>query len=143
MTTVILRGVSGSGKSFAADAIKSLNTKRVEVCTADDYFIDENGNYNFDRGKLSKAHVACFEKFRKAIESGEFDMVIVANTNTSEWEFKKYSDFSLAKDVPVVYLVVENRHGNSNSHGCPDEAIEKQKQNLTKSLQWAKKKKED
>ncbi len=49
----IIRGLPGSGKTTLAHLIAN------GVCSADDYFTDSEGNYNFDGSKLKHAHEDC------------------------------------------------------------------------------------
>ena len=85
---IILRGCSGAGKSTVAH----LFSGKSVICTADDFFYDEKGVYNFDASKLSDAHTDCRLKFVTAIHDDSIDTIIVANTNTQEKEFDFYLD---------------------------------------------------
>ncbi len=88
MKVVILRGISGSGKSTVAKRLASECEGEVVICSADDYFIN-NEKYKFDSSKLDEAHLACYRKFSSAVTDGK-DLVIVDNTNIQLWEFSGY-----------------------------------------------------
>lgn len=119
-TVVILRGVSNAEKTTFANFIGG------DVCSADDFFTDETGEYKFDASKLSEAHEYCFDKFKKLIDSGS-SRIIISNTNTQYWEFKRYKEYAEEKGYIVFCTILENRHGNRNNHDVPDLAIERQK----------------
>lgn len=51
--------------------------------------------------------------------------VIVANTSTQLKEFQPYMQMAKNHGYKVFTVVVENRHGGKNSHGVPDETLEK------------------
>ena len=50
--------------------------------------------------------------------------IIVSNTFTQEWEMQVYFDLAEQHGFTVFSLIVENRHGNSNIHGVPDDKLE-------------------
>jgi predicted kinase len=104
----IMRGYAGSGKSYKADQIKKEN-ENTEIVSADNYWLDDSGNYNFDVSKLSLAHKDCYDKFTRLVNSGV--NVIVDNTNLKYNDIKKYID----------YLVTNN---NLNSYIYSVELIE-------------------
>ena len=60
----IMRGVSGSGKSHLA---RELTEHKGGVCSADDFFVNKNGKYCYDRRDIGKAHAYCMSKFMDAI----------------------------------------------------------------------------
>lgn len=131
---LILRSASGAGKSTFADFIKKgwWNPHDVSICCADDYFT-KDGEYKFDPTKLKDAHSACKSIFSSSIEA-EVPVIIVANTNTNEWEFSYYENIAKEYNYNIFHIVLENRHGNNDVHGVPDEVKERQKENLRKSL---------
>lgn len=129
---IILRGVSGSGKSTVASFIEELALGRCVVGTADDYFI-KDGVYKFNRFCLGKAHAACKEKIDLAM-SFDVPVVILANTNTTEKDFKSYIELAEKYGYKVISLVVENRHGNTNLHGVPEETLKQQEEKIKGSL---------
>ena len=116
----ICRGISGSGKSTFA---KILGGQHYE---ADMYFIDEEGNYNFDGSKIKDAHKWC-QSFVETDMVLEYPKIVVSNTFTQEWEMEPY--FKLAKEYgyTVFTIVVENRHGGVNQHGVPEDKLQMMK----------------
>jgi len=57
---IIMSGVSGSGKSSCALKHQGLDLTNVKICSADNYFVDEDtGEYVFDPSQLGRAHRAC------------------------------------------------------------------------------------
>ena len=98
----------------------------VAELSADQFMIDEHGDYKFDRNKLSECHNKCYEEFREFIDR-EFDLVIVANTFTRFWEFKNYHDYAISRNYQVFVVIVENHHGSGNVHNVPDESVRMQR----------------
>ena len=131
-TITLVRGLPGSGKSTFSEYLESFSDRMV-ICSADDYFTDmETGEYNFDGSKLKEAHSACKHKAEYAMQMG--DDVIVANTNTQAWEMKPYEELAEKYGYRIFHIVVENRHGNKNVHGVPDEVLEKMRNRFEISL---------
>lgn len=131
---IILRGVSGSGKSSFADFLGNrLCDSRVGVCSADNYHLDKDGNYKFNLSKIGEAHSWCRAEFEHCL-SENFDVVVLSNTNTSEKEIQPYLDLAAKYNYKVISLVVENRHGNKNIHNVPEETLQKQEQRLKNSI---------
>jgi predicted kinase len=118
----VLRGLPGCGKSSLAKSLMNAQSGHVE---ADMFFMDNEGNYNFDASKLKKAHEWCREKAENYMKPHGFDTVIVSNTFTQEWEMKPYYELAKKYGYTVFSLVVENRHGGVNEHGVPEEALER------------------
>ena len=57
---ILLRGIPGSGKSTLGEIILQCpGSSSPEVLSADNFFIDEKGDYNFDGSKLKQAHNEC------------------------------------------------------------------------------------
>ena len=83
---VLLRGISGSGKSTLANGlITLLGTDKAVRYGADDYFMDENGEYQFDASKLPEAHAACMASLQNALLTPSMRVIIVDNTHTRLW----------------------------------------------------------
>jgi len=113
----IVRGIPGSGKSTFA---KTLGGQHYE---ADMYFINENGDYNFDVTKIKDAHQWC-QSFVKTDMTLEYPKIVVSNTSTQEWEMKPYFDLANEFGYTVFTIIVENRHGGKNQHDVPEDKIE-------------------
>lgn len=118
----LLRGLPGSGKSSVAKSLMNAQTGHVE---ADMFFMDNNGNYNFDASKLGAAHKWCQKETEDYMKPFGFDTVIVSNTFTQEWEMKPYYELAEKYGYVVFSLVVENRHGGVNEHNVPEETLVK------------------
>jgi len=115
---LIIRGCAGSGKSTFA------KTLGCPVFEADQYFIDsETGEYKFDASKIKLAHNWCKLRVEHSMEDG-VDKIAVSNTFTQEWEMKPYFELAQEHGYMVFSIIVENRHGGTNIHGCPEEKVE-------------------
>jgi predicted kinase len=114
----LLRGLPGSGKSTLA---KMICSQHVE---ADMYFM-QDGEYKFDATKLKEAHAWCQGKTETWMEKRY--NVVVSNTFTQEWEMEAYYALAKKYGYQVHSLIVENRHGDINTHLVPEETIEKMK----------------
>lgn len=97
----ILRAYPGAGKSYLAKEIQK-NNENTEIVSADNYWLDSSGNYNFNVEKLSDAHKDCFDKFKKCVNSGT--NVIVDNTNLKYTDIKKYVDYLLVNNNLNNYI---------------------------------------
>ena len=124
---ILLRGLPGSGKSTLAKIILQLpSNAEPEVLSADDFFEDKDGEYNFDASKLKEAHnycqFRCSERMRQ-----QKARIVVANTFTQEWEMDEYFKMAERYNYRVHTVIVENRHGNENIHGVPKDKLQQMK----------------
>jgi predicted kinase len=121
----LLRGLPGSGKTTLAKSIGPI------IVEADHYFIDEDGEYKFDATQLKNAHNYCQIQTQAWMTSRTHqintDRIVVSNTFTQEWEMEIYFRLAEKYGYRVYSLICENRHGGINSHGVPDETLEKMK----------------
>ena len=129
---VILRGVSGSGKSTVAEMLCQI--PGWVICCADEYFMVD-GEYKFDGGKLRRAHEWCFDWFVASLHNPNCRGIVVANTNTRPREMKVYEDEANKHGARVFRWVLENTHGGQNIHGVPEEALVRQEENIRNNLQ--------
>lgn len=124
---ILLRGLPGSGKSSLGDVIlRNPNSNALDVLSADNFFIDEKGNYNFDGSKLKQAHNDCQQKCAERMKL-EISRIVVANTFTEEWEMSPYFEMAERYKYRIHTIVVENRHNSKNVHSVPDEKLEQMK----------------
>lgn len=121
---ILIRGVSGSGKTTFGHLIGGMN---YDVLSADDYFTNsQTGEYEFDGSQLKEAHADCQARAELRMARGDHK-VIVANTFTREWEMAEYFLLAYEYNYRIHSIIVENRHGGVNEHGVPKESIEKMK----------------
>ncbi len=131
---ILLRGLPGSGKSTLAKIILQLrSTDEPEVLSADDFFINENGEYDFDSQKIKEAHnycqFRCSERMRQ-----QKARIVVANTFTQEWEMDEYFKMAERYNYRVHTVIVENRHGGENIHGVPEDKLKQMKDRFNVKL---------
>ena len=124
---ILLRGLPGSGKSTLGNVILQLpNNNPQEVLSADDFFVNNEGEYIFDGTKLKEAHnycqFRCSERMRQQIVR-----IVVANTFTEDWEMKPYFEMAERYNYRVHTLIVENRHESENVHEVPEDKLQKMK----------------
>lgn len=128
----IVRGLPSSGKSTFA---KTLGGIHIE---ADQYFVDGNGNYNFDGSKIKLAHEYCKGQTRAWMSTDgtqvNVDKIVVSNTFTQEWEFQPYFELAEKYGYKTFCVIIENRHGNTNEHGVPEDKIEQMKNRFSIKL---------
>jgi predicted kinase len=87
------------------------------------FFIDENGEYQFDFTKIKDAHQWC-QGMVKTDMILEYPKIVVSNTFTQEWEMQPYIDMAKEHGYKVFTIVVENRHGGVNEHNVPEQVLE-------------------
>ena len=112
----IIRGISSCGKTSLA---QSLGFPYFE---ADQYFINEKGEYKFDATKLAKAHNYCKANVEDAMIRGE-SRIIQSNTNIRISEIQPYLDLAAKYNYKVFSLILEKRHHGVNQHGLKNEKL--------------------
>lgn len=128
-TLIILRGVSGAGKSTVAETIAG---KAWPVFEADKYHY-RDGVYDWKPENMAVAHKWCQEQVREAMVC-RIAKIILSNTSTTEKELKPYIALADEHGYQVISLVVENRHGNDSIHNVPQETRDAQEHRLRNSL---------
>ena len=131
-TLVLLRGLPGSGKSTVAKLIaRTLTTAGLSyvICSADSYFVGEDGIYCFDPCKLGAAHNKCRADAGESMLAG-IDYVIVDNTNTTKREMQPYKELADEFGYTVKCQTVGNLtdidiYAERCIHNVPLETIEK------------------
>jgi len=121
MKVKILRGISGAGKSTYTRA----HYPNAYVVSADLFFIDPQGNYNFDASKLGEAHASCFKNYIKALIDGQ-DLIVVDNTNTTAWECSPYVAGACAYGYEYEIITLEcdpDIAANRNVHKVPKKSV--------------------
>ena len=131
LNLILLRGVSGSGKSTVAE----LFTDAVLMST-DDYFMIPDAEavlqYQFDANSLVINHKKC----QNAVEDVMMEAyavkdmkntIVVHNTFTKDWEMDTYYTLAEIYGYRVHTLIVENRHGSGSTHEVPQSSIDAQR----------------
>lgn len=133
-TVYILRGISGSGKSFLAECLfQSLDS--VTIVSADQYqgYYETTGEYNWTAETSKAAHEYCRRSFWEATKL-EYDNIIVDNTNISPKEYAFYLDTGrkAGYDVRVITLEPDfdavDEYVKRNKHRCTRKIILRQMQ---------------
>jgi len=130
----VMRGLSGSGKSTLVNAISELyDMQDPVICSADHYFIDENGIYRFDPGRLRDAHEASQFLMKNSCEDGK-KLIIVDNTHIQAWEMRPYFNNANRASFTYKVIVVEPKTpwkfdpdelSERNTHGLTLEHLQK------------------
>jgi len=97
-----------------------------------DYFVNEQGEYHFDKFKLSQYHNLNLARFINALAQG-IELVIVDNTNIKKWEFIAYSQAAIALGYQVKEVIVgevkdksmQHLYAKRNIHNIPLKTISK------------------
>jgi predicted kinase len=121
----LVRGLPSAGKSTFA---KTLGGIHIE---ADQYFVDGNGNYNFDGSKIKLAHEYCRTQTEAWMKTDgtqvNVDKIAVSNTFTQEWEMEPYFELAKKYGYKTFSIIVENRHGNKSIHNVPEDKVKMMK----------------
>lgn len=132
---VIMSGLPGSGKTTW---IKQQRGSKV-IVSADDYFMTEGGEYNFDPRQLPQAHQRCFKTFITVLLDEYVESTIyVDNTNLKAWEISPYylaaEAFGYKPEIAVVHCNVESCIAR-NIHGVPGGTIVRMAKNADSLLE--------
>jgi predicted kinase len=130
---IIIRGTSGSGKSSLANFLVNNSSCDAVYYEADMFMENEQGQYEFKPEKLGYCHDKCVVAVESSMQS-ELPLIIVSNTSTKERDFKIYIELATKYGYKVTSLVVENRHGNKDSHNVPEETLKRQEEAIRQSL---------
>ena len=130
-TVIILRGLSGAGKStFTKLITQNLKEESYCVVSADDFFYS-NGKYNFNPTKLPEAHNKCFENFARALLK-KIETIIVDNTNSTRQEYAHYAILARVHDYRVKIFEIPCKNQNDlllyyqrSQHNVPFDVMER------------------
>jgi tRNA uridine 5-carbamoylmethylation protein Kti12 len=136
---IVMRGLPGSGKStFANQMVQAADRMgfRAVICSADRFFINREGIYQFRHHLLAEAHQFCRDAFDNIMAVNDrdddkyADIVIVDNTNIRHFEFEHYKRAALeAQDQYTSYVMVCHsqeeavRQNNRATHYIPNATV--------------------
>jgi len=127
---ICVRGVSGAGKSsWIKDNIIMEDT---EICTADDYHVNDKGEYEFTRENAGNAHNKCLRKFAGLVHLHHMTgmgpkRVVVDNTNMRMAELAPYVALARAYGIRVRIVHIKcdiKKAAARNLHGVPEATVE-------------------
>ena len=133
---ILVRGVPGSGKTTFArnnypgvvDDAGEPDKNAAYMISADDFRIDECGNYVHDDVRGDIPHVECQARVREAITAG-CPQIIVHNTFIKVWEIEPYVKISHACKVPLEVICMPNISAEEafsrNTHNVPISVIKR------------------
>lgn len=140
---IILVGVSGSGKSTQAQALKEKYEKMglsVEIHSTDNYFLNKQGEYQFDPRKLAYNHKQCQLAFRSGATKG-INVLIVDNTNVRAKDRAPYVRVAEELGYEVELMLVGQTdeeavktYAARNKHNVPEQVVQRQARRLEASL---------
>lgn len=124
-TLTLVRGLPGVGKTTYATTL--AKESGGVVFSADDYFVDADGNYNFNLYRLAAAHEDCESKTISALQRGNTN-IFVANTFSRPWEMMPYFDAAVRFSTPLTIVTLtcdltDEQLEARNVHGVPAEKI--------------------
>jgi predicted kinase len=140
-TLLIMRGIPGSGKSFLAKKFVDFaesSGHTSALCSADDYFLNSAGQYNYNSGLIGQAHAVCLGKYLSALQQ-RAQLIIIDNTNSQRWEYQNF--LKLAEMFNYSAIIVEMNCANEsvasvfnarNLHSVPNQS------NLAMLKRWEK-----
>ena len=135
---ILVRGLSGSGKTTLAETICGELEDRFMV-SADDFFVDDSGEYNFNHEALKEAHTWCQKECLEAMEDS-YQTIVVHNTFTRKWECDPYMEMANKNDyaVQVINLydggLSDRQLAERCEHDVPAHVIQKQRRRWDKDV---------
>lgn len=137
MTTlkvVIMSGVPGAGKStWIEDNRHGIDL----VCSADSFFIQPDGKYEYNSRQINEAHGHSLRTFIDAVQnrnSIKETVIVVDNTNTTSEEIAPYYAVARAYGAEIVLLTFmggdPKEMAERNVYGVPETTIRRMQERL-------------
>jgi len=120
---VIMQGHSGSGKSTLAKVIAEVLD--AKILSTDNFFMYD-GEYHFDPLLLSKAHK--WNQNLAQVEANLRQNVVIDNTNIRKWEASPYVKTGVDAGYTIKFVRATGNY--QNTHGVPDEVVQRMKDNM-------------
>lgn len=133
---ILCQGASGSGKSTfmgkLATAVEEVTGVKPRVHENDDFFMQKDGTYHWDAGKIMTAVKDCEYRVRTDCENCSY--ALVSNTFTESAHIAPYA--SIAEEFGLEFIVVRMCGDYGNVHNVPEEVVKKQRQKLARALRY-------
>lgn len=98
------------------------------IHSTDQYFLNDEGVYEFNRANLGKNHSKNYKSFRASCEN-DIPIVICDNTNLTKKEWKKYASCArnLGYIVSIISMPIPSAGvaAERNTHGVPVKDIKR------------------
>lgn len=117
---IIIRGLPGSGKTTLATKFASMGYDHFE---ADQFFVNDKGEYVFNNLLLDAAHSWCYGNVVKSLKNGHD--TVVSNTFCAQWEIEKYLNIASFLDIGLKVYQMYSDYGSI--HGIPIDALDRMK----------------
>ncbi len=117
MKCVIMRGISGSGKT----TYLKKNFPEFTVVSADKFFEREDGSWRYDETQINQAHAFCVRQFTELVVK-RAPLIAVDNTNLRIAELAVYTQLAAAHgfDTFVFTLLINPAMAAARSvHAVP------------------------
>jgi hypothetical protein len=137
----IISGIPGTGKTSLANLIADGHDREGDhVChvEADDFHINEEGEYEWRAENVKKSHEWCQQVVQSAL-AADTPVVIVSNTFCTNWSIEPYEEMAQLWKYEVVRIEMDyNNHWSPsqlslrNVHNVPVETIAKMQSQIMK-----------
>jgi adenylate kinase family enzyme len=137
-TIVIIRGLTGSGKTDLANLIVSDQEDRIMI-SVDDYFTQEDGSYLFKPESLKDAHAWCLSEVKSAFDEG-WGVFVVHNVFSRKWEVDPYINAARSSGYRIHVVNLYDRGLNDsqlarfNDHDIHPGTIQRQRKRWDKDV---------
>jgi predicted kinase len=117
MSLLLLQGIPGSGKSTRARVLSIERT--AVILSTDDYHVNAEGQYEFNRELARHRHSLNQERCRYFLQKGV--NVIIDNTTLDNRSAHPYVVMAVALGIPVEFIRCTGDYGSI--HGVPEETM--------------------
>lgn len=130
-----MMGIPGGGKSTW---IRNNVSNDAVICSADHFFEDKQGNYNWNPNQAKIAHIVCMKKYIKALDNPMVQHIVVDNTNTTKSTMRNYVLEANKRGYPVnIVAILADPYiaASRNVHNVPAETIHTMHKELLNTIQ--------
>ena len=120
----LVRGLPGSGKTELGKRLDNSRPMATRHIEADQFMVDENGEYKFQPDKVKSVNVECVAQAEKYLRLG-YD-VVVTNVFAQYWEVKPYYDVAAELGIKTILITMQAQfHSEHRSSRTRQQMVEK------------------